>query len=88
MGLTAIAGASFTKNLKIMCYNKVNDSMEEQVRLSSRRRTIFIEKWFKEDGQELADYILELCDLYWEVKLLKTIDHEDGSVTCRWAVAD
>lgn len=86
--MTACAGASFTKNLKIMCYNKVNDSMEEQVRLSSRRRTIFLEKWFEEDGQELADYILDLCEQYWEVKLLETIDHEDGSVTCRWAVTE
>ena len=61
-----------------MCYNKVKYS----------RCTRIIEKWFEEDGQELADYILDLCDQYWEVKLLKTIDHEDGSVTCRWAVTE
>lgn len=56
--------------------------------MSSNRCTRIIEKWFEEDGQELADYILDLCEQYWEVKLLKTIDHEDGSVTCRWAVTE
>ena len=56
--------------------------------MSSKRCTRIIEKWFEEDGRELADYILDLCEQYWEVKLLNVIDHEDGSVTCRWAVTE
>ncbi len=47
----------------------------------------YIERSFPSD-EAANDFYLDLCEQYWEVRLVDSRDFRDGSCWCKWYVSE